>query len=171
MRGVLVGIPDGDAGTYATLRVMADMARRSSILPIVRQAAVSAVRGLPGNDGTGHARLIRDWVSDRTYFLNDPLYAEALHVPGWSLAQILTRGNVGLDCDDVATLAAAMGLSVGLRARFVIAGFSSPQAPYRHVWTELSGASGPPRWVAVDPTRPVQSFASAPIRRLDCLEV
>lgn len=170
MRGYLTSIPEGDAGTAATLNLMRAMARRASVEPLVRQAATSAVRSFPGDGGVAHARLLNRWITERTYFLPDPLYDEALHEPGLLLRQILTRGNVGVDCDDVAILAAAMGLSVGLRARFMVAGFTSPNAPYRHVWADLTGVHSNV-WVSVDPTRPVQSFANQPISRLRVVEV
>lgn len=170
MRGYLTSIPEGDAGTYRTLDLMRAMARRASAEPVVRQAAASAVRSYPGDGGTHHARLLNRWITERTYFLPDPLYIEALHEPALLLQQILTRGTVGVDCDDVAILAAAMGLSIGLRARFLIAGFTSPNAPFRHVWTELAGVhSGV--WVPVDPTRPVQALANLPVSRLHAVEV
>jgi transglutaminase-like putative cysteine protease len=170
LRGSYSTLPDGDAGTYATLEVMRRMARHSSSLPIVRTLATQAVRSYPGDGGNHHARLLNRWITERTYFLPDPTYSEALHEPAYLLHQILTRGNVGVDCDDVATLTAAMGLSIGLRARFVIAGFTSPNAPFRHVWAELAGARSSV-WVPIDPTRPVQILASLPITRLQAVEV
>lgn len=170
LRGQYSTLPDGDAGTYVTLDVMRRIARRASSLPIVRTLAAQAVRSYPGDGGNYHARLLNKWITERTYFLPDPTYTEALHEPAYLLTQILTRGNVGVDCDDVAMLAAAMGLSIGLRARYVIAGFSSPNAPFRHVWTELAGARSS-SWVPIDPTRPVQILASLPITRLEAVEV
>jgi len=170
MRGFLSSVPAGDAGTLATVQAMRTLARRGAIDPVVRQQAALAVRGVPGDWGTEHASILRDWITRRTYYLADPTYTEALHEPGWQVRSILTLGNVGVDCDDVATLAAAMGLAIGLRARFVIVGFTSPNAPFRHVWTELASASRP-EWVPIDPTRPVQAIARLPISRVRTVEV
>lgn len=170
MRGFLSSIPDGDAGTYATLQAMRHLARRDSLDPQMRMAASQAVRGVPGAFGTEHSRILRDWITDRTSFLADPTYAEALHAPAWQIRQILTRGVLGVDCDDVAMLAAAMGLSIGLRARFVIVGFTLPNAPFRHVWCDLASAEGGP-WVTIDPTRPVQPLANLRISRALVVEV
>jgi hypothetical protein len=171
MRATLSDIPGGDAGTYATLARMAALARRDALDPLIRQAAAGAVRGMPGDFGTHHAMILRQWITARTTFLADPLYAEALFTPGWMIRHILTQGTVGVDCDDVATFAAAMGLSIGLRARFVIVGFSSPNAPYSHVWAELATAAGSPRWIPVDPTRPIRGLDRLPITRRDVVEV
>lgn len=131
--------------------------------PRVRAVTARLVVGMPGSAGHLHARLIRDWVTARVRFLPDPTHAEALHDPAWSLDHILTYGQVQLDCDDVATLAAAMGQSIGLAARYVVVGFISPHAPFAHVWTELSPDGC--RWLAVDPTRPVQGLAGMPVTR------
>lgn len=168
MRGFVTTIPDGDAGTYATVGHMARLAVEGSIAPLVRQVASRLVLGV--SDGTLQARILRDWVSERTMFLPDPAGAEALHHPAWLLGQIGRVGIVQVDCDDVALLAAAMGASIGLRARFVVVGFSSPNAPFRHVWTELADSRAPV-WVAVDPTRPMQGLLNAPVSRTWVLEI
>jgi transglutaminase-like putative cysteine protease len=165
MRGFLSSIPDGDAGTYATVQAMRALARRDALDPTVRMATSATVQGVPFDRGAAHAGLIRRWIEPRVYFLADPLYAEALHAPAWQIRQILTRGVIGVDCDDVAMLAAAMGLSIGLKARYVLAGFGSPQAPFRHVWTELSAVQRP-QWIAIDPTRPAQGLPATVSRRI-----
>lgn len=149
---------------------MQELARRAALDPLVRQTAASIVQGVPYDKGNIHAELIRRWMESRVYFLADPTYAEALHAPEWSLRQILQRGTVGLDCDDVAMLAAALGLSIGLRARFVVVGFNSPEAPFRHVWTDLA-ASRRPVWVTVDPTRETQGLGRFDIQRMAAYEV
>lgn len=170
MRGFLSSIPDGDAGTFATLDAMRGLARQASIDPTVRATTAALVRDVPFDRGNTHAVLIRRWIEARVYFLADPTYAEALHDPVWQIKQILTRGTVGVDCDDVAMLAAAMGLSVGLKARFAVVGFTSPNAPFQHVWTELAAIQSP-RWAIVDPTRPMQALANFKISRMAYREV
>jgi transglutaminase-like putative cysteine protease len=113
--------------------------------------------------------ILVHWISDHTEFLPDPSPAEWLLDPVQSLDLILRDGVAQLDCDDVATLAAAMALSIGLRARFVVAAFHTPKAPYQHVWTEVSPSGG--RWTPIDPTRPAQGFRAFPISRLFVEEV
>lgn len=148
---------------------MQELSRRAALVPSVRQTAAAIAQGVPYDRGNVHAELIRRWIEPRVYFLADPTYAEALHAPEWSLRQILHRGTVGLDCDDVAMLAAALGLSIGLRARFVVVGFNSPQAPFRHVWTDLA-ALNRPKWVAIDPTRETQGLGRFYIQRVAYFE-
>lgn len=162
MRGVVVSIPSGDAGVQATVIRMRDLARRASLDPIVRTVTARLVIGIPGSAGHLQARIIRDWLTARVRFLPDPTTAETLHDPAWSLDQILTSGQVQLDCDDVAILAAAMGQSIGLRARYVVVAFRSPNAPYQHVWADLGDGR---RWLSVDPTRPVQGLDGLAVTR------
>ncbi|MGH3589542.1 MAG: transglutaminase domain-containing protein [Pseudonocardiaceae bacterium] len=113
---------------------------------------------------------MREWVEAHTEFLRDPDGAEMLHGPSWQIQTVLTQGRVYVDCDDVAMLAAALGKAIGLRARFVVVAFSSPNAPFRHVWTELSPRPTP-QWVEVDVTRPAQGLPFNLITRSIALEV
>lgn len=166
----LASLSGGDTGTHQTVSLMRQQAREGAIDPVVRETAARAVFGVPGSDGTMQARILRDWVASRTVFLADPLYTEALHQPAAVVRHILRRGVIQLDCDDVAMLTAALGLSIGLRARFIVVGFRSPAAPFQHVWCDLSG----PRreaWVTVDPTRPSQAIGNQRVSRAFAVEV
>jgi len=96
---------------------------------------------------------------------------EMLHGPAWQVQQIRARGIVQVDCDDVAMLAAALGKAVGLRARFVVVGFDSRTAPYRHVWAELSPRARVPMWSEMDVTRPAQGLPFDRIARVFNFEV
>lgn len=155
MRAMVFPLPSGDAGVQVTVSTMRSLARRASVDPLVRRTAVDLVLSEPLST---HPVVIRDYLNDHTTFIPDPRHDEALHDPVYLLAQILTRGLVGIDCDDVAMLAASLGLSIGLRARYVVLAFgSAPTAPYQHVLTGLQSARGGP-WVVVDPTRPAQDF-------------
>lgn len=170
MRASFFSIPGGDQGTRATLAHMRRLVSSGAVTPLVRTAAASIVRGIPGMDGTLQAKTIREWIADHVDFLRDPYAVEALHEPAVMLRAILTRGVAQVDCDDVAILAAALGRSIGLRARFVVVGFNSPKAPFRHVWAELAD----PRavmWVDMDVTRPAQGLSALPISRSIYVEV
>lgn len=168
MHGAFVSVPTGDAGTAATLNVMRRLAIEGSAHPAVRERATGIVLGVGGNQRSLQARLIRQWVEDHTVFLRDPTHVEALHTAEAMLRQIDSRGVAQVDCDDVAVLTAALGGAIGLKARFVVVGFQSPNAPFAHVWTELRGSQS---WVPVDPTRPVQGLSGVPISRAAQMEV
>ena len=167
--GYVTSIPNGDVGTSETLARMTALVRTASLHPLVRRQAVEIVQDAAGIDDRLKARLIRDWVDSRTIFMPDPYGAELLHSPDAVVAHILTDGIAHVDCDDVAMLSAALGRSVGLRARFVAVGFS-PDGPFRHVWAEL----GSPRasfWLPVDPTRPMQGLNGLAVQRSLQVEV
>jgi hypothetical protein len=158
-------IPNGDFGTLATVGWMRRLARSGSTDPLVRYTASAIVREVPGKDAMGQARAIRSWLSEWTQFLRDPNGTELLHSPRHLLSVLRqTRLPLRIDCDDVAVLGAALGGAVGLRARFVIVGFLSPDAPFRHVWADLApplGTTvGTPVWVDLDVTRSAQALPS-----------
>ncbi len=165
-----VPLPSGDLGTFFTLGTMKSMVQREFLLPVVRLTATEIVAGLGGQDGVEQAHVIRDWIESHTEFLCDPDQSEMLHGPAWQVQRILTHQRVYLDCDDIAMLAAALGKAVGLRARFVVIGFASPTAPFRHVWTELAPRTAP-AWVEMDVTRPAQGLPFHRITRAFTLAV
>lgn len=157
-------LPTGDGAVYATLAKMRSLAHQGAINPLVRATASSLVRGVPGTASSLQIRIIRDWLCNHVLFLRDPINAEALHTADWMIRSVLTTGCVQVDCDDVALLAAALGMSIGLRARFVVLAFSSPKAPFRHVYTDLSGPVKI-QWAELDITRSSQEFAGLAITR------
>lgn len=171
MAGWLTSIPEGDAGVRRTLVAMTILTRFAALHPTVREVAADLVNGLASGSGLPQAEALKYWVGERTRFLPDPVHAEALHDPVMLLTSILHRGSVAVDCDDVAMLAAALGMSIGLRAQFVAVAFDSPNAPFRHVWTRLGRAHHAPSWVTVDPTRPAQGLANMQITRRLIVEV
>jgi hypothetical protein len=155
-------LPSSDLGTFWTLAQMRGMVIREFLNPIVRLTAAQIVTGTGGQDALEQAYLIREFLSAHTEFLRDPDGVEMLHGPVWQLQQIQNTGIVSVDCDDVAMLAAALGKSIGLRARFVVVAFGSAHAPYQHVWAELGRGN---RWVDMDVTRPAQGLSFASISR------
>lgn len=157
MRTFRFWIPHGDFGVRAMVGHMKRLVREGKVSPPVRDLALSITSGVSGRSGMAQAVAIRNWLAINVDFTRDPSGAELLYTPQ-RLAKILTeRGPpLRIDCDDVAVLAAALGASIGLRARFQLVGFLSPRAPFRHVWTELASPSGDRRWVQQDVTRASQ---------------
>jgi hypothetical protein len=164
-------LPTGDLGTFMTLGTMRSMVAREFLLPVVRLTATDIVAGLGGADGVEQAHMIREWIDAHTEFLRDPDKVEMLHGPSWQVQRILQTGRIYVDCDDVAMLAAALGRAVGLRARFVVVGFSRQNAPFRHVWAELSPRRPQPQWIEMDLTRAAQEMPFNNIRRVLTVEV
>jgi hypothetical protein len=152
-------------GVYATVERMKQLVRTRMGTPAVRKVSVNIARDAGSKDGMAQAMAIRDWCEDHTFFIRDPHGMELLHDPILMLQVILRDGDIAVDCDDVALLAATLGKSVGLRARFVVVGFGSPTAPFQHIWTELSSPSGTPQWIHVDVTRYAQDALGSVITR------
>lgn len=148
-------VPTGDPGVLAVLHRMRQLVNAATGDPVVRAVASRIAIAHGSKYGYPQARGIRDYIDTRCVFLRDPRDRELLHTPRLLLEMIARDGYAACDCDDVATLGAALGKAVGLRARFVVVGFHRPDAPFRHVWTELSDPSRE-RWVELDVTRGAQ---------------
>ena len=144
------------------------MAARGARHPGIREVALGLTYGAP--DGVEQIDAIRAYLEDRVEFTRDPKGQELLYTPD-RMVKLLTDperdGILRVDCDDVAVLGAALGMSVGLQARFQVVGFLSPKAPFSHVWTDLKPPSGPGayQWSDLDTTRPQQALPGAIRRR------
>lgn len=157
-------LPRSDWGTYLTLTLMGARVRADMVSAEVRRLGTAIAADAGTTDGTELAVAVRGFLERRIYFLRDPDGAEMLHSPRWQATRLLTGRDLYLDCDDVAMLAACLGKAIGLKARFIVAAFSSPNAPYRHVWTQLRSPSGGP-WIECDITRPAQGLDGVTITR------
>lgn len=103
-----------------------------------------------------YPRVIRQWLTQAVRFVPDPVGLELIRTPHRMLEDLLRQGFAQGDCDDVATLAAALGKAVGSPARFRVIGFRA-EGPYQHVYTELWHGNG---WSELDTTRPFQLTAA-----------
>ncbi len=157
----------GDAGTFDTLAMMRKIADFYAATPIVRDLATSIVKGLNPRDYQGHAEAIREWAARNIVFLRDPRGTELLHTPRWIIREIARNGVARVDCDDAATMTAALGKSIGLKARFVVVGFQHKRAPFAHVWTELASPVGEAEWIEQDVTRTAQRLPWSMVSRLE----
>lgn len=139
----------GDFGTELTIWHMRREARRGAAEPLPQRTA----RAIVGRAGPRDAaRRIRRYLEERVRFVHDPAGLELVKSPTFMLREIESRGYATGDCDDVATLGAALGHAAGLPARFVLYGFQR-SGPYEHVFTELETPEG---WLELDTTRPDQ---------------
>jgi hypothetical protein len=148
-------LPDGEAGRHATLAFMADLATQRAITPTVRAAAVALARETrPGArvDRTRFAAMLRRFLEARVTFLEDPATGDELvQDPVAMLEEIQAHGRALGDCDDVATLGAALALAAGLAVRFVVIYFAN--AEFAHVWTDVYDGDN---WRDLDTTAPAQ---------------
>lgn len=141
-------LPSGDRGTTRTLEYMRTMVLAGAKQRVVRETAINIVRGagaLEHKPLRQLAALFR-FVRDRVMFIGDVAGVETLQSPRYTLH------TMAGDCDDRATLLAALARSIGIPAelRFrVIA--ANPQFPrsFSHVYVvaRLLG-----RDIPLDPT-------------------
>lgn len=164
-------VASGDAGAKGTVRQMVALVRRASSHPSIRSLAVQIVSPYSGRDYVRHALAIREWAAMHIQFLRDPRGTELLHDPVLIADMVRRGGAAHVDCDDAAMMTAALGKSVGLRARFVTIAFLDKKAPYAHVFTELSPPVGSPRWIEQDVTREAQDIPVHAISRHFIVEV
>lgn len=158
-------IPWGHLGIEFTVWHMRALVRSSLHRTLLTQRAASIVAGSVGE--LEAANRIREYLEERVAFVPDPLGVELLKSPVYMLREIDADGRATGDCDDVAILGAALGLAVGLPARFVLLAFT-PGAPYEHVYTELQTEGG---WLELDTTRPHQLPSGLHIARTGHREV
>lgn len=148
-RAYLYQIPHNHAGIEVTVRHMRRLGRQGASRPDVQRWARDIVGDATGAEA---ARRIRAFLARTVRFRYDPPGVELIRTPRYLLRQIAADGRAEGDCDDVAVLGAALGMAVGLPARYVLLGFV-PGEPFEHVYAELVTARGP---VELDTTRPAQ---------------
>lgn len=165
MFGKVQTMAEGDAGVYQTLAAMRALVYQAAASPLVRAWAVEIARTVPPRSPAALAGAIRQFLSERVSYLDDPVGVELVHAPERLLDEIGSRYYVTGDCDDVATLGAALAASVGLPSRFVVLSFGGPGDPFQHVYAELWTGDG---WAELDTTRQLAEVQRAAIisRRL-----
>jgi hypothetical protein len=116
----------------------------------VRQYAEAIVKQLRPKDYLGEIIAIRHWcTAPRLRYANDARHVEQVKSPFRVLTEIEQYGVSNLDCDDYATLIAALGMTLGREARFTMVGFGLP-GDYTHVFACLKEPrSG--EWIICDP--------------------
>ena len=149
-------LPAGDRGTEASLRIMQALAEGPNGAQnlAVRETAIAVVRqaGSVEHDPLGQLQAIYYFVRDGIMFVGDVAGVETLQSPRYTL-----HVKAG-DCDDRATLMAALARAIGipaqLRFRVVAANPASPRT-YSHVFV-MARMNG--RDYALDPTYRTNPF-------------
>lgn len=144
-RAQLMGLPSGPAGTVATLAIMKRLANEAKTQPsqLARNQALQIYRdaNLRSRDGVGEVRALQMWIQNHIRYVRDPVDVELVQTP-----EVTLKLRTG-DCDDQATLLAAMLKSTGHPAQFVAVGING--GPFSHVLVETPvGSSG--KWVAAE---------------------
>lgn len=85
-------------------------------------------------------------------YANDPRHVEMVKTPRRMIEEIREHGNTVVDCDDIACMAACMGLVIGREVELVALGFSPGQLshvgcrikePKTEQWIWVDGVAGP----------------------------
>jgi transglutaminase-like putative cysteine protease len=123
----------GGAGVRQTLCAMRKLALDGSWNPMVRSCALGVIREarVPAADYAGEAAALFRWVSDSIRYTRDVANVETLQAPWITLAE--SSG----DCDDKATLLAALMKAVGTPARLSFRAIgTNPASPgqFGHVY-------------------------------------
>jgi transglutaminase-like putative cysteine protease len=139
-------------GAIQTLRAMRDLARASLREP-AQQVRQTALNIIGGEGWVGQIRSLQGWVQDSIRYIQDPTDdtggVELVQTPQKTLEY-----QAG-DCDDQATLLAALLSSIGHPARFMAVGFQGQ--PLSHVLTQTKvGSSGNDAqdWVSAETIQP-----------------
>lgn len=125
----LASAPNGNAGNVATITRMRQMVNEAKCDPFIIQKATGIIYMQPQHDEYAEVRALFEFVRDYIRYQRDVVGVETLADPRATL-----RRQVG-DCDDQATLCAALLESVGYPCRFVMAGYSGPT--YEHVYLQV----------------------------------
>jgi len=134
-------VPNADM--YATLNAMAEAANLGKKDLDVRSLVEKICSGIAPGDYTSEALACYYWVCGHIRYLRDIHKVEFLKSP----RRLLATGTG--DCDDMATLLAAMLMSCGNEVRFVTVGFQNSSPPaFSHVFLQVKTPHG---WVSLDP--------------------
>jgi non-ribosomal peptide synthetase component F len=138
-------LPGGATGTSVTLNHMVKLAREGAKDPLVIQTAHALVAGLPQYDRLGEIRALTEFVRDGIRYTNDPLDMELLRTP-----RAMLEMKTG-DCDDKATLLAALLRAIGRPSRFIAIAMHGSDL-YSHVLVQTPWAKG---WLSLETIKPV----------------
>jgi transglutaminase-like putative cysteine protease len=139
----LMSIPDGPAGIGITLDYMTKFVRQYKSDPTVRNSAIEHIKLIPQKNFTGEVYALFQFVQNEIRYTWDIADIETLQTP------VVTLNNGVGDCDDKATLLAALLESIGHKTRFVAAGFKGQD--FSHVFLETRIGDN---WVTLDATEP-----------------
>lgn len=147
-------IPGDTVGaTKATLDAMVRMVRGSKkdmgVNTLARQLLANARGRANQKNYYDFIRCLQHFVRDCIRYVPDPKDMEMVQTPQRTL-DIRTG-----DCDDKATLLAALLTSINIPTRFVAVGYTAPDAPYSHVFVEAKyGANWLPLETIMDGWEP-----------------
>lgn len=145
-------LPSGDAGTKATLNLMAALVRRYKKHYPIRALALSLVAPLIPKDWHGEVARLHGFVRDRIRYVKDIYGVETLATPERTLE--IGQG----DCDDKSLLLATLLESIGHPTRLVAVAVR-PRRQFCHVYVETKVGPG---WIPLEATEPWPAGMAVP---------
>ena len=138
-------------GPDDTLRLMVELALgdRGERSSMVRSMKDHIIRWLCPKDYLGEILAIRNFVAEKVRYSNDALGVEQVQDPQRMCEQIVEHGAAVGDCDDIATLIAALCRQAGRECEFVVVGFGAPGI-YSHVFARVREPKTK-KWIVCDP--------------------
>lgn len=122
-------------------RLAKDGGKDVGVITLARQCL--RMNSVAPRDAAGEIRCLQGWVRDHIDYRNDPRDVEMVQTPARTLQ--LQSG----DCDDQATLLAALLLSLGYSPRFLAVGLNGED--FSHVLTEVRLGT---RWIPLETILP-----------------
>lgn len=144
-------IPQGVPGVMETLKIMRRVVKDYRMNPVVVQTARRLIANIPDKDFATEAAALFFFVRDEIRYTLDSNGGEMLQTP-----ERLLTSRQG-DCDDKATLLAAMLESIGHPARFRAVGFQPGELSHVLVETKIGEI-----WYPLETTEPVEPGWSPP---------
>lgn len=123
---------------------MRQLVRDGKKSPVIRAKALELTGGLQQKNFVGEIRALHSFVRDRIRYVKDINGIETVHTP-----ETLLSVGAG-DCDDKATLLAALLESIGHKTRFWAVGFKPGH--FSHVLVETLVGE---KWLPLETTEPV----------------
>lgn len=126
----------GIAGNLQTIKIMSRAAHAYKGHPKVRQLAKAIIRyyDIPSHFYYNEALAIGQFVQEKFRYIRDCADIEQVHDP-LTMIDWLERDIAIADCDDQATLAATLLLSIGHIPYFRAVRYNSFFGPYNHIYT------------------------------------
>jgi len=115
----------------------------------VRQMAQLVIKDVAPKDYLSEILALRAWCMGPWFrYTNDAVHVEQIKTPLRILYEIKAYGRSMVDCDEIACMIAAMGMSIGREASFVTVGFGTPW--HTHVFCRLKEPKTG-TWIVCDP--------------------
>jgi transglutaminase-like putative cysteine protease len=137
-------VSSGLAGIDQTLAIMRKWVFDYKINPIIREVALNQVRYLPQKDFYGEAKVMHNFVQNHIRYVRDIADTEVIQTP----LKTLEYGQG--DCDDKATLLAALLESIGHLTRFHAVGFRPGKISHVLLEDNIND-----QWIPLETTEPV----------------